>query len=663
MKQSGELQESISAELEACQGRASGDLLGWIAAGQGQEALDALLFFTAPDAFREKLCSISEDIERAFPRSGPGRRALYLEFLVHLALSLRSFLPYWHLRGEYLGTETPEAGAMIRDLGAATLGQLDRLSSMAPTVARELLGQVQHTQQVRLESEGVEGELAQQLAAALVGEAPSEYVQHLGRAIMGSNLYRIAVMRPAGEAVTELGNDYAAFLPYAMYLGASFVTSNPPLVDLAWIADPGLWNPVVDRIIAQNGDADDDTLARHATLEVVWANMRLLRPIYLLTCGRMGYVSLQVNPKKHYDADSMIDDALTIYQDLQDRLDGGVPNVVFKLPATFAGLEACRQVAARGLGVNVTVSFGLFQLLPFAKAIAQGGAAVSYLTVFNGRLAFQVRDELLHKLNVPEPPVRIGVREAKQAAAWAGVAIVKRLHRLLTRRGYDLARVRPLVASLRFYQGDDYAALPTPCPDITENLGVSVISVLPMVRGPFDRLRRLSLNGKQVEHAIPPRVLDILGRSEIFRQAYWVGDEEWLPEEDPGLRPANALSLEDEQATSSWAPANEVLTDFIKAYDVFVGRIQGRRCLLTIREQARAGKRLADVGSALHSALTNHHDSTVRETVQLLCKTPSDESLVSLLRSEVVQRRIAEAKDRELTKLYQQALVTHGTSS
>ncbi len=106
------------------------------------------------------------------------------------------------------------------------------------------------------------------------------------------------------------------------------MTCNPPLVDMAWLAEPERWNPVVDGIIADNRQADGDELARLVTLEVVLANMRLLRPIFLLTEGHMGCVCLQVNPHKHGDAEAMISDVLFIYEKMRDKLNGGVPNVV-----------------------------------------------------------------------------------------------------------------------------------------------------------------------------------------------------------------------------------------------------------------------------------------------------------------------------------------------
>jgi hypothetical protein len=165
------------------------------------------------------------------------------------------------------------------------------------------------------------------------------------------------------------------------------------------------------------------------------------------------------------------------------------------------------------------------------------------------------------------------------AAAWAGVAVLKRLYKLLTKRGYDLTRVRPLVASLRIYEGDGYENLPSSFPDITETLGTGVISVFPNVRRAFDRVPEIELKPRQVVEEVPDGILEVLSHSEIFRQAYYVADRGWLPEEDERFRPIYELTLEDEAGTFSWAPIHHTLMQFIDSYDTLVRRVLERKQL------------------------------------------------------------------------------------
>jgi hypothetical protein len=154
----------------------------------------------------------------------------------------------------------------------------------------------------------------------------------------------------------------------------------------------------------------------------------------------------------------------------------------------------------------------------------------------NGRLAYPVRDELLAKAGVLASH-GIDEGQIREAAAWAGVAVLKRLHRLLEECGTDPARIRPLVASLRIYEGEGYRALPS---------------------------------------ALPARILEILRHSELFKQAYWVADRYWMPEEDARFCPAHALTLEDETGVLEWAPVQHTLGQFIEHYDALIKRVRAR---------------------------------------------------------------------------------------
>ena len=101
-------------------------------------------------------------------------------------------------------------------------------------------------------------------------------------------------------------------------------------------------------IISSHPEADVPHLAKLVTMEVVLEQMRLLRPIFLLNEGRMGSVCLQVNPGNHANSQAMVSDALFFYDLMRCHLNGGIPNVVFKLPGTQAGLEACRELTSQG---------------------------------------------------------------------------------------------------------------------------------------------------------------------------------------------------------------------------------------------------------------------------------------------------------------------------
>ncbi len=569
------LENEIEQELSAKRSISLDHLLQMIETGQAEEAADALIFFAAPSDLGQHLQTLTKMLDSRFAGGSAELRKRCLSFLSHLILGLNSLLPLWNLQNGELHANDALTGAEIKAEAQAHRHTLDEWESLAPSAANNLLREWQRHARARFTAE--QAAEPEGLAERLVGASIGEYLDNMAAAVQQSHSAKMAELLLDGHGRTELGNDYAAFLKYTMYLGASFVTTNPVLVGIAWDADPDHWDPVMDELVSANSEAGPEALARLATLEVVLANMRLLRPIFLLTKGRMGCVSLQVNPKRHGDADGMIADATTIYQDLRARLDGGVPNVVFKLPGTIAGLEACRTLTAQGIGVNITVNFGLFQQLPFAEAIHEGQAIISTVTEMNGRLAYPVRDELLEKL--PELAAHgISEGDAREAAAWSAVAVVKKLTGLLAAKGYDGNHIKTLVASLRIYKdGAGYERLPSPYPDITENLGVSIITVFPNVRHAFDLESEMELNPGQVVEPVPQRVLDVLAHSEIFKQAYYVADTSWVEQEDERFRPSNPLTLEKEKAVVAWPPIYDTLTQFADGYDRFVQRLLSRR--------------------------------------------------------------------------------------
>ena len=237
----------------------------------------------------------------------------------------------------------------------------------------------------------------------------------------------------------------------------------------------------------------------------------------------------------------MVREALYQYEQLRDDL-GGVPNVVFKVPATKAGLDASSALVERGIGTTATVCFGLFQAMRFAEVMSAGQALTSYVVVMNGRLASPVVEELDDSL--------------EKAGRLAGVAVAKRLQGALyggdpTARGYDPEQVRILVASLRDHAGA--------IPDIEEALGVPVITVFPDIRRAFDASPR-RLNAQSVWRPLDEETLRHLAQSEIFRQAYY------LPGDPDRFRPRQPLSLEDDERVQAWEPVRRTLHQFSQAY-------------------------------------------------------------------------------------------------
>jgi transaldolase len=565
------IQEAIVQERRQREAQAGESNFHLISQGERQRVIESLLFFTLPKKFPVILDKLVQQIETGFGEGNQALREEYLAFLVELVLALRSLMPRWNLQNVERHGKSALTQARLEANADHLQAFIQRLARHAPEADAAVLGRIRLETAARYKAE--QAPEPERATKDLTGSSLGEFIENYCREISQSQLRRIAEMRFSGKTDTELSNDYAAFLQHALYLGASFATTNPPLVNMAWDILPGTWNPVIDGIISSHPEADVPHLAKLVTLEVVVVQMRLLRPIFLLNEGRMGSVCLQVNPAKHADSQAMVADALFFYDLMRCHLDGGIPNVVFKLPGTQAGLEACRELTGRGIGVTITVDFGMFQHIPFAEAMSQGQAIYSNLVEMSGRLAFPVRDELLGKLEALSVQ---GIDEAaaRQAAAWSGVIIAKRLYQALKERGMDQSRSKILIASLRIYQGESYRGLPNAYPDITEITGARLLSVFPNVRYAYDHAAPIDIQPCQIEAPLPAGVMEVLAHSEIFKQAYY------LPGDDPRFKPAQELTLQDEQGTFAWPPVYNTLTEFIKSYNTLIQRIAERKAQL-----------------------------------------------------------------------------------
>ncbi|MFP5400883.1 MAG: transaldolase [Gammaproteobacteria bacterium] len=92
----------------------------------------------------------------------------------------------------------------------------------------------------------------------------------------------------------------------------------------------------------------------------------LLAPLHRSSGGSAGYVSLEVSPALAHDADGTIAAGLRLKAAV-DR-----PNLLIKVPATVAGLEAIERLIGEGVSVNVTLMFSLAHVDAVAEAYLRG---------------------------------------------------------------------------------------------------------------------------------------------------------------------------------------------------------------------------------------------------------------------------------------------------
>ncbi|HSG23178.1 MAG TPA: transaldolase family protein, partial [Azonexus sp.] len=145
--------------------------------------------------------------------------------------------------------------------------------------------------------------------------------------------------------------------------GIDGVTSNPAIFQKA-IADSAYYRDDLERMLG----ADLTAEARYETLVIpdIRAACDLLLPAYVASSGTAGYVSLEVSPALAGDAKATMAAAQRLHQAVKRA------NLLIKVPATAAGLQAFEQLTAAGMSVNVTLIFSLAQYEDVAQAYLRG---------------------------------------------------------------------------------------------------------------------------------------------------------------------------------------------------------------------------------------------------------------------------------------------------
>jgi transaldolase len=145
--------------------------------------------------------------------------------------------------------------------------------------------------------------------------------------------------------------------------GVSGVTSNPAIFFKA-ISDSPYYRDDVQRLRALKTAAEP--LYEALVIPDIQAACDLLRPEYDRTAGRDGYVSLEVSPALAHDAAGTIAAGLRLKAAVQRK------NLLIKVPATPAGLQAIEELIAQGCSVNVTLMFSLTHVNTVARAYVRG---------------------------------------------------------------------------------------------------------------------------------------------------------------------------------------------------------------------------------------------------------------------------------------------------
>ena len=214
------------------------------------------------------------------------------------------------------------------------------------------------------------------------------------------------------------------------------VTTNPSIFAAA------LSNATVygEAIAEQRHKSVEDAITE-ITSDDVAAACDLFRPIFDSSNGFDGRVSIEVDPRLAHDTAQTIIQAKALHQ----RVDR--ENVLIKIPATLAGLEAITETIAEGISVNVTLIFSLERyrevinayLIGLEKAKAKG-LDLSKIHSVASFFVSRVDSEIDKRLNA------IGTEAALALRGQAGVANARLAYQVFE-ESFASARFEALAAS------------------------------------------------------------------------------------------------------------------------------------------------------------------------------------------------------------------------
>jgi len=319
---------------------------------------------------------------------------------------------------------------------------------------------------------------------------------------------------------TCLWNDSAGIpeLQFAIAHGAVGATCNPVIAHGVLKAQLAEWHPRIEAFTRSMPFATEDEIGWAAVEELSIAAAALLKPAFDAHNGRNGRLSIQTDPRFYRDPAAIVRQAT--------RFDRLAPNMIVKIPATRAGIEAIEVATAEGISINATVCFTLPQCVAVAEAMERGlkkreaaGDDVSRMgpvcTIMVGRL-----DDWL-KIVME----RDGISTDPGHLEWAGVAVFKKAYRLFRERGY---RPRLLSAAFRnhmhwseFIGGD---VVISPPPAWQQRFVASDVPVVSRIDTPVE----------------PSVVDDLYRRFADFRSAY---DEKALSVDEFDMYPPTRRTL------------------------------------------------------------------------------------------------------------------------
>lgn len=209
----------------------------------------------------------------------------------------------------------------------------------------------------------------------------------------------------------------------ALEAGAVGCTQNPSYT-FKMMKMPGEKEHAFQLLDAILPKAKDDTEALvKLQRDLVAGIARSFLPLYTSSHGRLGYVSIQGDPL-HEDTD-------TIIRHARINRTGTPPNIMAKIPATPEGLEAMDTLLREGVPINATEVMCVRQALDVCEVYRKATAGMEHPPMIYYSHIAGIFDQ--HLTAVVK---RDGISISPDVVRQAGLAVARKIQRLLEERGY-----------------------------------------------------------------------------------------------------------------------------------------------------------------------------------------------------------------------------------
>lgn len=254
------------------------------------------------------------------------------------------------------------------------------------------------------------------------------------------------------------------------------VTTNPSIFAAA-LADGERYEADVRTLRAAGADVNE-TIESLTTADVA-AACDLFADLYRSTKGVDGRVSIEVSPLLANDAEGTVSEAKRLHERVAKD------NVLIKIPATQAGLQAIADVTAAGISVNVTLIFSLARYRDVINAYLTGleraqAAGIDLSTIHSVASFFvsRVDSEIDARLG------KAGTEQAEALVGKTGVANARLAYRVYEQE-FASERAQTLLAAGANAQRPLWASTGVKNPDfpdtlyVTELVAADVVNTMP----------------------------------------------------------------------------------------------------------------------------------------------------------------------------------------